>query len=110
YNAACAAALASAGRGADAGPLDEKERAGWGKQALEWLRAELAAVRKVLESGKPEERSQVRRRLQHWQRDPALAGLRDPASVARLPVSEQEACKQLWVEVEAWLTDPGAAR
>jgi hypothetical protein len=31
----------------------------------------------------------------HWQIDPDLAGIRDPAAVANLPADEQEACKKL---------------
>src|SRR5262249_38940695 len=51
YDAACAAALAAAGLGADAGRLDDQERARWRKQALEWLRANLAVNGRLLESG-----------------------------------------------------------
>jgi hypothetical protein len=43
YNAACAAALAAAGKGEDAAKLDEKECDRWRKQALDWLKAELDA-------------------------------------------------------------------
>jgi hypothetical protein len=32
-----------------------------------------------------------------------LAGLRDPAAVARLPADEQQVCQQFWAEVEALL-------
>src|SRR5262249_42911465 len=39
YNAACAAALAGAGQGEDGAKLDDKERARWRKQAVDWLRA-----------------------------------------------------------------------
>jgi hypothetical protein len=41
YNAACAAALAGAGKGDDKPPLDEKEKTRWRTQALDWLRADL---------------------------------------------------------------------
>ena len=46
---------------------------------------------------------QVQRRLRHWQGDQDLAGLRDPAAVAQLPAEEQQACRQLWADVEALL-------
>jgi tetratricopeptide (TPR) repeat protein len=95
YDAACAAALAAAG------PLDDKERVCWRKQALEWLRADLAANAKLLESGQLKDRERVRQRLRQWRRDPDLAGVRDPAALAVLPTSEQQACKQLRAEVEA---------
>src|SRR5262249_1279068 len=49
YDAAGAAALAGCGQGTDAGQLDEKERIRWRKQAVEWLRADLAAYAKRLE-------------------------------------------------------------
>src|SRR5262249_59110865 len=45
YNAACAAALAGCGAGQDADQLDDKERAGLRRQALDWPRADLAAKR-----------------------------------------------------------------
>src|SRR5262249_31561525 len=41
YNAACAAALAGCGQGRDAGTLNDKERALWRLQALDWLRQDL---------------------------------------------------------------------
>src|SRR5205085_2881461 len=50
-DAAFAAALAAAGQGADAGALDERERARWRKQALAWLRAELVVYGKLLARG-----------------------------------------------------------
>ena len=42
YDAACAAALAGCGRGEDAKDVDDKERARWRQQALDWLRADLS--------------------------------------------------------------------
>jgi hypothetical protein len=49
YNAACAAALAGCGQGQDAAKLDDKERAGLRRQALDWLRADLEAWRRLLD-------------------------------------------------------------
>jgi tetratricopeptide (TPR) repeat protein len=110
YNAACAAALAAAGRGGDAASLAEKERVRHARQALEWLRADLRAAREMLTTGKPLERVLVRKGLRDWPGDRDLAGLRDPAAVARLPSDQQEASKQIWAEVEALLKTPERAR
>jgi serine/threonine protein kinase/Flp pilus assembly protein TadD len=109
YDAACAAALAAAGRGTDASPHDDGERARWRRQALEWLRADWHQHAKLLEGRKLEHRQLVRERLRQWQRDPDLAGLRDPAAVAGLPDHERQACRQLWADVEALLTRADAA-
>jgi hypothetical protein len=45
------------------------------------------------------EHARIRQALQHWQKDPDLAGIRDPDTVAKLPADEQQACKKLWAEV-----------
>ena len=103
YHAACYAALTASSQGKDAAGLDNKERRRWRKQALDWLRADLASYVKQLESGKPEARSLVGQRLQHWQRDADLVGVRDQKALAKLPAEEREACQQLWAFVEALL-------
>jgi len=108
YDGACAAALAGCGRGADAGRLSDQEKARWRKQALQWLRADLAANAKLLESRKPRDRQLVLQRLRHWQRDQDLAGLRDSAAMAKLPADEQEACRQLWAKLGALVANAGA--
>lgn len=41
--------------------------------------------------------------LQHGQRDPDLAGLRDEAALAKLPEAERAAGRKLWAEVESVL-------
>src|SRR5262249_7331052 len=43
YTAACAAALAACGQGKDSDQLDDEERARWRRQALDWLRKDLAS-------------------------------------------------------------------
>jgi tetratricopeptide (TPR) repeat protein len=103
YSAVCVAALAGCGQGQDAASLDGKERARWRKQALEWLRADLAVRTWQVEKGKPEERQEAERRLRHWQQDKDLAGLRETDALAKLPAEEQEACRKLWADVEALL-------
>jgi tetratricopeptide (TPR) repeat protein len=103
YNAACLAALAGCARGDDAAGLDADQRAGWRRQALDWLRADLSLWAKRLESGQPADRAEVQKSLRHWQRDPDLAGLRDPPALAKLPAEEQKACRKLWAEIEAHL-------
>jgi serine/threonine-protein kinase len=102
YSAACAAALAAAGRGTDADRLDGKERARLRRQALGWLRADLAAWAREGDKA-PQARPAVQRTLRHWQKDPDLAGLRDPGPLALLPQAERRAWRQFWAEVAALL-------
>jgi hypothetical protein len=103
YNAACAAAPAGAAKGDDQPPLDEKEKARWRKQALDWLGADLAFWSKQAETGKPEAKTLVGRKLQHWKADSDLAGIRDETALKALPEDERKACRALWAEVDALL-------
>jgi tetratricopeptide (TPR) repeat protein/serine/threonine protein kinase len=102
YSAACAAALAAAGRGHDAEKLDDGERARLRRQALDWLTADLAAWAKLVEDSAPD-RPRARHHLRHWQADDDLASLRDGAALAGVPPEEQQACLKLWKEVGALL-------
>jgi serine/threonine-protein kinase len=108
YNAACAAALAGCGQGEDVAKLDEQEKARWRKQALDWLKADLALRAKQLESGKPEDRAEVLKTLRHWQSDTDLAGVREPAALAKLPEPERQSWEKLWADVAAVLTKAGS--
>jgi serine/threonine protein kinase/Flp pilus assembly protein TadD len=103
YNAACAAALAGCGQGNDATQLDTQERLRWCRQALAWLRADLALWTKVLNSDDPQARATARQELTHWQRDPDLAGLRDLSRLVQWPKAERESCLDLWADVSATL-------
>jgi tetratricopeptide (TPR) repeat protein len=107
YNAACSAALAGCGKGKDDPPPDEAARVRLGRQALDWLRAELADQAQALKSGRPSDRSTVREALEHWRRDPDLAGLRDREALAKLPAAEREGWQKLWAEVEGLLRQAG---
>jgi serine/threonine-protein kinase len=103
YNAACAAALGGCGHASDDPPLDEAAKTRWRKQAIDWLRADLAAWSKMLESKTPQARQLVSQTLQHWKADPDLAGIRDEPALAKLPADEPKACRALWAEVDALL-------
>jgi superkiller protein 3 len=108
YNAACSAARAGCARGKEADRLDEQERTRWRRQALTWLRADLAAWARTVAVAGPVAGPLVTRKLRDWQSDPDLAGLRDPGELARLPAEERAACQRLWADVATLLkrTEP----
>jgi serine/threonine-protein kinase len=110
YNAACAAALAAAGKGEDAATLDGKERLRLREQALAWLKADLALWKKQLEGGKPTDRAEVQAKMRHWQKDSDLAGVRDPSALAKLPEAERLEWQKFWKEVETLLAKAGAEK
>jgi tetratricopeptide (TPR) repeat protein len=103
YNAARAAALAAAGQGKDAARLADKEQVVLRMMALAWLRADLAAWARQLEVGSPQARGALQQALQHWQRNPDFAAVRDDAALANLPATERGAWQKLWAEVQALL-------
>ena len=95
YLAACAAASAGAGRGLDAGTLDESERFRRRKQARDWLRADLGLARKLAETDSVGLREFLQFTLRAWLTDPDLAGLRDPDACKGLLPSEQQEFRRL---------------
>jgi serine/threonine-protein kinase len=101
HSAACSAALAAAGQGKDAQQLDDPERARLRRQALDWLRADLAAWTKAAD------RSLVQKTLKRWQQDASLGGLRDEEALAKLPQAEREGWRQLWSDVADVLQKTG---
>jgi tetratricopeptide (TPR) repeat protein len=110
FKAASAAAAAGSGQGKDGAHLDETERARLRNEALNWLRAELAAYTRYAQGGTAEARAAVQRALRSWKRSALLAGVRDQAALANLPVLEQEAWKGLWQDVEVLLRKASAPR
>ncbi|MCC6418217.1 MAG: tetratricopeptide repeat protein, partial [Gemmataceae bacterium] len=103
YNAACAAALAAAGEGEDARKLADKERTRLRRQALDWLRAHLAAFTGLLEKGTAKDQAFVEGNLRHWQKDADLASVRDADHLARLSEAERQRWQTLWADVAALL-------
>jgi serine/threonine-protein kinase len=106
YNAACAAALAGCGRGRDAADLDEKSRAAFRRQALDWLRAELEAQRRLLEQEPEKARWVVAGNLHGWLGDSDFDGVRGPEALARLPAAERQAWQELWADLADTLAGP----
>ncbi|HYT87996.1 MAG TPA: hypothetical protein VEL76_04695, partial [Gemmataceae bacterium] len=102
YNAACSAALAAAGQGEDVARLGAMQRLALRRQALTWLRAELSLSARLVASGEVG-RSQLARSLASWQKETALAGLRDKAELDKLSAEEQAACEKFWADVAALL-------
>jgi serine/threonine protein kinase/tetratricopeptide (TPR) repeat protein len=110
YNAACSASLAADGQGTDADQLDDQEHRRLRQQALAWLRADLEQWAKQAASGKPEDRQDMREKLELWQRDTDLASVRDRAPLGKLAAKEQEAWQKLWADVAELLKTAGNAK
>jgi Flp pilus assembly protein TadD len=100
YGAACAAALAAAGRGKDDPAPDDGQKVRLRGQALAWLKAELAAWADAVASGPTQTRFEVFHRLRAWRLDGYLASVREPETLARLPVAERKEWEVFWAEVE----------
>jgi serine/threonine protein kinase/Flp pilus assembly protein TadD len=105
YDAACTAARAAAGPGADQARLGERERAGLRRQALDWLRADLALRTRPRQGGKPAGQAPTT-----WQTDTALAGVRDQAALEKLPDDERREWQRLWADVAAARPDDTLAQ
>ena len=108
YNAACAAALAAAGERKDDPPPDEEAKARLRRQALDWLRAELAAWSEVLDRKDKDAkaRAEVVATLEHWQKDHDLSGVREADALAGLPEAERAEWQALWEEVDGLIAEP----
>ena len=87
----------------DAVAPDDKEKARLRKQALDWLRADLASRTEQLASGPPAGRATVQQMMRQWKQDPDLAGLRDSEALKALAAQERQACVRLWADVRMLL-------
>jgi len=104
YNAACSAALASAGQGEDALRLPDKVVGMFRRWALGWLRDDLTTYAKLAEQNNPAVKQAVQQRLVHWRRDLDLASVRTPQALDLLADNERAACQALWRDVEELLS------
>jgi serine/threonine-protein kinase len=103
YLAARAAAQAGCGRGSDASGVNPTKQARLRTQALAWLRADLAARVRWLDSPSAAHREEVRKALTQWKEEPDLACVRDSAELDNLAPEEREQFLALWAEVAAVL-------
>jgi tetratricopeptide (TPR) repeat protein len=103
YKAACAAALAGCGLGKDDPPPDDAAQEKLRRQALDWLRADLAAYTNLIAGTNLQTPALVRQRLQDWQRDTDFRGVRGDDALAHLPEAERPAWRALWADVAATL-------
>jgi serine/threonine-protein kinase len=103
YHAACAAAQAGCGLGADAAGVEPRERARWRQQAREWLQADLAAWIRLLDSDQARVREGARKALSDWREDPDLPCVRDPGELNKLAADERTEFVALWADVAAAL-------
>ena len=101
YNAARAAALAGCGQGEDAARLEDREREKWRTLARQWLRADLAGWKKLLDDKmvKAATRDRAHQLLTQWHSELDLAGLREPAELLKLSAEERQDCIALWDDV-----------
>jgi tetratricopeptide (TPR) repeat protein len=100
--AARAAVLAGLGRGNDA-PSGEEERGPWRRQALDWLRADLALWQKRAAAGRADQLLPVRQALNRWRTHDALSGVRDARPLEALPDAERRDWQKFWADVAALL-------
>lgn len=113
FDAARAAALAATDPAAGGPPLTEPDKAAWRRKAHAWLEAALRPYAAGIKADLLESILQAAHALPLWREDSALAGIREPKELARLPESERKSCEKLWADVLQVLRDaaqrfPGA--
>jgi tetratricopeptide (TPR) repeat protein len=101
YYAARAAVLAGCGQGNDAHLTDSTERVRLRRQALDWLRADLARCRYALGEWPDEARPFISQRMACWAQDNEFAGVRGTDALAKLPEAERAEWTKLWQGVAA---------
>jgi len=109
YNAACFAAMAGCGKGKDQPRPDEAVKTAFRRQALDWLKADLAIWSRTLANPPSGARSGSRHRLEHARLDPDLAGVRESDAMDKLPEAERAEWRALWAKVDAALAQSRAA-
>jgi serine/threonine-protein kinase len=76
------------------------ERAQLRNMAFGWLRRDFGVLEKMIAKGTPASRRFVLMALVDTRFDPALAGVRDPARIDRLPPDEQSQWRELWSDAD----------
>jgi eukaryotic-like serine/threonine-protein kinase len=104
FAAARCAALAGFEKGKDRPPPDDAARTALRRQALDWLKADLAAASRIVATGRLERRNAIHEMLQYWKREADSAGIRNDEASAKLPEIERAEWRLLWTDVEALLS------
>jgi serine/threonine protein kinase/Flp pilus assembly protein TadD len=99
YRAACSAVLAAAGKGLDPKKPNASEKTKRRAQALDWLRADLDLFAKQVRTGQPDSMVFLLDRLPGWEKESALASVREPEAFM-LPAEDQGAWRKLWSDVD----------
>ena len=100
YNAAAQSALAGGGHDKDDHPSGEADKAELRRQALEWLKADLASWAGRMN---PDSAATVGKAMASWKTDKNLGGVRSPAALAKLSDEEQAAWQSLWSDIDTLL-------
>jgi eukaryotic-like serine/threonine-protein kinase len=98
-SAARSAVLAAQGKGKEADKLMESDPPRLRRQALMWLKADLASWSKQLASEKAADREEARRSFEAWQKTPDLAAVREAAALQKLPQAERAEWASFWEKV-----------
>jgi serine/threonine protein kinase/tetratricopeptide (TPR) repeat protein len=101
YSAACAAALAAAGQGVDSRRLPDKLALALRRQALRWLRADLALCTADKARGLFSRNQAVGQRLALWRQNTDLDSVRDKDALDKLTDDERKEWRQFWDDVAA---------
>jgi hypothetical protein len=72
------------------------------RQALDWLRADLALYAKRVGLDASQKRA-VRERLTHWRQDADRASVRDTQALDKLTAATHQEWRRLWEDVAATL-------
>jgi tetratricopeptide (TPR) repeat protein len=101
FHAACAAALAGCGVGADSAQLDDRRWAELRRQALGWLTADYDVWAERHRLGKPGDHTVAAQAVRAWQSSGDLGPVRDEQALAKLPPGERRDWETLWAKVAA---------
>jgi serine/threonine-protein kinase len=94
------AALAGQGVGKDAHTLSDDGRRRWRERTRQWIRDELDVASGAAPAD-PGARDRAKATIRAWSTSGELAGVRDPAALARLPEVERREWAELWERAAA---------
>jgi serine/threonine-protein kinase len=97
FDAACAAVQTCALE------REDGKKTALSDQALQWIREDLAAWNRRLESGNAPLRASAVRALKRWRTESQLAAVRDAAAVSGLSATTEDGWRALWRDVDAAL-------